>query len=238
MEPCHCGHTTWAACSHKEVINIIITHDISIHFKVLHEKWQKLCLIEAILGYLDFPHKQRLKAVQVNFICYFCRGVKLFEWNFVVPQGGVGQVRSSSASSKVIGGHYLVNQKVKYVCDPVYHYWFRIWHVIGWIMASPVPACCLSQYYHFSQFSGIGVVGSWCVQVGEQYKVLWNLSLCLVYVKSTGMEASSWGLCEGECGKGAEEVKALPHYAQDGEVGLFMHISCYGKYKFFLRSGW
>ena len=58
-------------------------------------------------------------------------------------------------------------------------------------MASPMLACCFSQYYHFSQFSGIGVVGSWCVQAGEQYKVLWNLSLCLVYVKSTGMEASS-----------------------------------------------
>ena len=37
--------------------------------------------------------------------------------------------------------------------------------------------------------------------------------------------------------KAAEEVKALPHYAQDGEVGLFMFISCNGKYKFFLLSG-
>ena len=45
-----------------------------------------------------------------------------------------------------------------------------------------------SQYYHFSQFSVIGVVGSWYVQAGKYYKVLWNLSLCLVYVKSTGME--------------------------------------------------
>ena len=77
VEPCHCGHTTWEACSHKQVINIIISHDISIQFKVLkilHEKCQKLSLIEAILGYLDFPHKQRLKVVQVNFICFFCRG--------------------------------------------------------------------------------------------------------------------------------------------------------------------
>ena len=65
-----------------------------------------------------------------------------------------------------------------------------------------MPACCLSQYYHFSQFSGIG-----SVQAGKQCKVLWNLSLCLVYLKSTGMEASSSGLCEGEYGKGAEEVK-------------------------------
>ena len=32
VEPCHCGHTTWEACSHKQVINIIITHDISIRF--------------------------------------------------------------------------------------------------------------------------------------------------------------------------------------------------------------
>ena len=34
----------------------------------------ELCLIEAILGYLVLPHKQRLKAVQVNFICYFAEG--------------------------------------------------------------------------------------------------------------------------------------------------------------------
>ena len=37
--------------------------------------------------------------------------------------------------------------------------------------------------------------------------------------------------------KAAEEVKALPHYAQDDEVGLFLFISCNGKYKFFLLSG-
>ena len=42
--------------------------------KILLEKWPKLCLIEAILGYLVLPHKQRLKAVQVNFICYFAEG--------------------------------------------------------------------------------------------------------------------------------------------------------------------
>ena len=28
--------------------------------------------------------------------------------------------------------------------------------------------------------------------------------------------------------KAEEEVKALLHYAQDGEVSLFMHISYYG----------
>ena len=37
--------------------------------------------------------------------------------------------------------------------------------------------------------------------------------------------------------KAAEEVKALPHYAQDGEVWLFMYISCNCKYKFYLLSG-
>ena len=72
-------------------------HDISIFsviiyevLKILLEKWPKLCLIEAILGYLVLPHKQRLKAVQVNFICYFAEGSHS-EWNFVVPQGGVSQ---------------------------------------------------------------------------------------------------------------------------------------------------
>ena len=57
--------------------------------KILLEKWPKLCLIEAILGYLVLPHKQRLKAVQVND-CYFAEGshsssgISLF-------QGGVSQ---------------------------------------------------------------------------------------------------------------------------------------------------
>ena len=41
--------------------------------KILLEKWPKLCLIEAIPGYLVLPHKQRLKAVQVND-CYFAEG--------------------------------------------------------------------------------------------------------------------------------------------------------------------
>ena len=35
VEPCRCGHTAWEACSHKQVINIIITHDISIQFNNL-----------------------------------------------------------------------------------------------------------------------------------------------------------------------------------------------------------
>ena len=88
-------------------------------------------------------------------------------------------------------------------------------------MALPVPACCLSQYYHFSQFSGIGVVGSWYVQAGEQYKVIWNLSLCLVYVKSTGMESTFWWMriVRGRVWQrrgGGEGIAALcqclPHY--------------------------
>ena len=56
------------ACSHKQVINIFC---MILAFSVLLEKWPKLCLIEAIQFY---QHKQRLKAVQVNFICYFVEG--------------------------------------------------------------------------------------------------------------------------------------------------------------------
>ena len=79
VEPCHCGHTAWEACSHKQVIKVfrmILAFSVIIYevLKIFHEKWQNLCLIEAILGYLVFPHKQRLKAVQVNFICYFAEG--------------------------------------------------------------------------------------------------------------------------------------------------------------------
>ena len=57
-----------------------------------------VCLIEAILGYLDFPHKQRLKAVQVNFICYFAggsnssSGISLFHKGESVKFGQVRQV--------------------------------------------------------------------------------------------------------------------------------------------------
>ena len=36
--------------------------------------------------------------------------------------------------------------------------------------------------------------------------------------------------------KAAEDVKVLLHYAQDGVVCIFMYISYYGKYKFFLHS--
>ena len=67
------------ACSHKKVINIfcmILAFSVIIYevLKILLEKWPKLFLIEAILGYLVLPHKQRLKAVQVNFTCYFAEG--------------------------------------------------------------------------------------------------------------------------------------------------------------------
>ena len=67
------------ACSYKHVINIfcmILAFSVIIYevLRILLEKWPKLCLIEAILGYLVLPHKQRLKAVQVNFICYFAEG--------------------------------------------------------------------------------------------------------------------------------------------------------------------
>ena len=56
------------ACSHKQVINIfcmILAFSVIIYevLKILLEKWPKLCLIEAILGYLVLPHKQRLKAI-------------------------------------------------------------------------------------------------------------------------------------------------------------------------------
>ena len=97
-------------------------------------------------------------------------------------------------------------------------------------MASPVPACCLSQYYHFSQFSGIGVVGSWYVKVGKQYKVLWNLSLCLVYVKSTEMEGTFWWMriVRGQrCGGGegiAALCQCLPHYYSLLSVRLESHF--------------
>ena len=103
----------WEACSHKQVINVfrmILAFSVII-YENIYEKWQNLCLIEAILGYLVFPHKQRLKAVQVNFICYFAEGahsssgISLFHRG--VSQGGGGQVPgllgdiTSSIKSKI-----------------------------------------------------------------------------------------------------------------------------------------
>ena len=92
------------ACSHKQEINIfcmILAFSVIIYevLKIILEHWPKLSLIEAILGYLVLPHKQRLKAVQFHLL--FCRGVTHFEWNFVIPQGGVSQ------GSRVGGGGEL-----------------------------------------------------------------------------------------------------------------------------------
>ena len=48
------------ACSHKQVINVfcmILAFSVIIYevLKILLEKWPKLILIEAILGYLVLP---------------------------------------------------------------------------------------------------------------------------------------------------------------------------------------
>ena len=66
-------------------------------------------LIEAILGYLVLPHKQRLKAVQVNFFCYFAEGSHSSSGISSLDKGC--RSRWWWASSRVIGGCYLVNQK-------------------------------------------------------------------------------------------------------------------------------
>ena len=85
--------------------------------KILHEKWQKLCLIEAILGYLVLPHSQRLKAVQVNFICYFAEGSH--------SSSGISLFHKGVSVKAVVGkfqcywGTLPRQSKVKYICDPV-----------------------------------------------------------------------------------------------------------------------
>ena len=61
-------------------------------------------------------------------------------------------------------------------------------------------------------------------------------SLCEIY-RDGGYIQVVEDCAKESMAKAAEEVKALLHYAQDGEVGLFMFISCNGKYKFFLLSG-
>ena len=61
-------------------------------------------------------------------------------------------------------------------------------------------------------------------------------SICDVYRDGGYIQVAE--VCARESmAKAAEEMKVLPHYAQDGEVSLFMYISYYGKYKFYLLSG-
>ena len=120
VEPCRCGHTAWEACSHKQVINIfcmILAFGVIIYV-VLKIFRQNLCLIEAILGYLVFPHEQRLKAVQVHFICYFAEGSH--------SSSGISLFHKGVSVKAVVGkfqgywGTLPRQSKVKYVC--VYHY--------------------------------------------------------------------------------------------------------------------
>ena len=62
-------------------------------------------------------------------------------------------------------------------------------------------------------------------------------SVCEVYRGGGGYLQVVEECARQSMAKAAEEVKALPNYAQDGEVELCMYISYYGKYKFFLLSG-
>ena len=61
-------------------------------------------------------------------------------------------------------------------------------------------------------------------------------SICEVY-RDGGYIQVAEDCVRDSMAKAAEEMKALLHYAQDCEVSLFMFISYYGKYKFFLLSG-
>ena len=90
---------------------MILAYGVIIYvvLKIFHEKWQNLCLIEAILGYIVFPHKQRLKAVQVYLIFFLQRGHTL-RVEFRCSTRGC-RSRRWWASSRVFGGRYLVNQK-------------------------------------------------------------------------------------------------------------------------------
>ena len=62
-------------------------------------------------------------------------------------------------------------------------------------------------------------------------------SICEVYRDGGGCIKVVEYCARESMAKAVEEMKALPHYAQDGEVILFMFISYYGKYRFFLLSG-
>ena len=78
------------ACSHKQVINIIcmiLAFSVIIYevLKILLEKWPKNSWI------FSFTTKTKAEGSSSKFHMLFCRGVTLFEWNFVVPQGGVSQ---------------------------------------------------------------------------------------------------------------------------------------------------
>ena len=101
-------------------------------------------------------------------ILLFCRGATLSEWNLDVPQGDVaqddgGQVQgwlgdvTSSTKSKICWDSLCHDVISTMTCNRLIH---------GFTCAGMLP----SQYYHFSQFSGIGVVGSWYVKAGKYVK--------------------------------------------------------------------
>ena len=90
-------------------------------------------------------------------------------------------------------------------------------YIHGFTCAGILP----SQYNHFSQFAGIGMVGSWYIQAGKKiYLNFWYILLKkfpLVYRRGGYIEMV--GKCAKESMvKAAEEVKGLPHYASEGEV--------------------
>ena len=95
----------------------------------------------------------------------FCRGATLSEWNLDVPQGDVAQDDggqgwggvTSSTKSKICWDSLCHDVISTMTCNRLIH---------GFTCAGMLP----SQYYHFSQFSGIGVVGSWYVQAGKYVK--------------------------------------------------------------------
>ena len=97
-----------------------------------------------------------------------CREATLSEWNLDVPQGDVAQDNgeqvhrwlggvTSSTKSKICRDSICHDVISTMTCNRLIH---------GFTCAGMLP----SQYYHFSQFSGIGVVGSWYVQAGKYVK--------------------------------------------------------------------
>ena len=92
-------------------------------------------------------------------ILLFCRGATLSEWNLDVPQGDVAQDDGGQVQGWL--GDVTSSTKSKICWDSLYH------DVISTMTCNRLMP---SQYYHFSQFSGIGVVGSWNVQAGKYVK--------------------------------------------------------------------
>ena len=158
-----------------------------------------------IYMYANQTQCQKGHAIRALFCCRRCK-----------------QQRRTWSSSRVLAGHYMVNQKYVIVLRNTIwcvYYWFVFRMVHAFTCAGILP----SQYTHLSMFSGLGTVGCAYIRRGLLIHV-WRLICqrlicCLpsVYRKLGYIELVERA-AELNMRASVEEVQALPEYSTKGEV--------------------